>query len=144
MSIYSTVIDMKKDQYSIYCQTVGWGEINHIIFEQERDDSKLLSNRVIFNVQHVYDLLYLLKHVSEQIGVIHRTYLVSNDSHKYILNVLVSSYTVVLYDDYDIVTVKKELFMDILRELQEKIEKYNRAETERIFHNNVNKQGDKE
>ncbi len=144
MSIYSTVIDMKKGQYKIYCQTVGWGGINHIVFKQERDDSKLLSDGVIFNEPHVHDLLYLVEHISEQIGVIHRTYLVSDYSHDCILNVLASSNTVVLYDDDDIVTVDRKLFMDILKELQKKIEKYNREETERLFHNNVNKQGDKE
>ncbi len=131
MSIYSTELEIKRGRYTIYGQSAGYG-INHIVFQQESKRSKKMFNSVIFNVIHANDMLSILQHLNP-IGVVHKTYVVSDAHNSYILNVLINTDTVVLYDNDDIITVNREIFTNIMNELHRRLMKYERKSAEKLI-----------
>ena len=132
MSIYSTAIKITKGDYTVYCQAVG-NFIDHIVIEKEIKESKRPISSIMLNEIQVDNLINTLEHLNIFTGVINKTYIVSDYFNSYILKLIINIDTVVLYDSDDIITINTELFLDILKELQQKLDEYKKKETEKFF-----------
>ncbi len=128
MSIYSTVIEIKRGRYTVWGQSV-MGNISHIVLEKD-SKSRRSCSRIIFNKTHVDQMLNILEHDDIAAGVIQRTYVCSDYFNSYLFHVLINPNTVVLYDDDDIITISRHTFKNILYILRNRIEKYERKKLE--------------
>ncbi len=121
MSIYSTEFEVKRDKYTAYGQSIS-GLLNHILFTC---DNKYSIDKIVLNPQNIESIFYDLVYVPKHIGMVRREYITSNFEYTYLVTVIIDSSIVVLFDQYDVIAVDRDLFYDMITELKTKIELYN-------------------